>query len=232
MNNANLLSRLSIAASLGMLIGFSIPMSGQEAPRQKEAAAPKPAPALNEVLRHTIEDWILQGRGIPEDWSHHRLVFSNPGTEEEAIENGTHDRWLRIVNDPRYSMQQLKRGAGASLLQAEGAAAVEATGAQEPTGSPNAADAEEPIRDWPPAKARKQTITKDWSMGLDGVAARQTGTVSSNGATGSSTVTVGGQTLTASAPTAASAPGTFTGAPTSGQTATITNAGNGLVLTV
>jgi hypothetical protein len=233
MKNANPLSRLSIAASLGMLIGFGIPMSGQEAPLQKEAAAPKPAPALNEVLRHNIEDWILQGRGIPEDWSHHRLVFSNPGTEEEAIENGTHDRWLRIVNDPRYSMQQLKRGAGASLLQAEGvAAAVEATGAQEPTGSPNASDAEDAIRDSPARKARKQEITKDWSMGLDGVAASRTGTVSSNGATGSSTVTVGGQTLTASAPTAASAPGTFTGAPTSGQTATITNGGNGLVLTV
>jgi hypothetical protein len=233
MNHSNSLSRLSIVASLGMLIAFGIPMSGQEAPLQKGDSASKPAPALNEVLRHNIEDWILQGRGIPEDWSHHHLVFSNPGTEEEAIENGTHDRWLRIVNDPRYSMQQLKRGARARILEAEGVtAAVEATGAQEPTGSPNAADAEEPIRDWPPAKARKQTITKDWSMGLDGVAARQTGTVSSNGATGSSTVTVGGQTLTASAPTAASASGTFTGAPTSGQTATITNAGNGLVLTV
>jgi hypothetical protein len=233
MNHSNSLSRLSIVASLGMLIASGIPMSGQEAPLQKGDSASKPAPALNEVLRHNIEDWILQGRGIPEDWSHHHLVFSNPGTEEEAIENGTHDRWLRIVNDPRYSMQQLKRGARARILEAEGVtAAVEAMGAQEPTGSPNAADAEEPIRDWPPAKARKQTITKDWSMGLDGVAARQTGTVSSNGASGSSTVTVGGQTLTASAPTAASASGTFTGAPTSGQTATITNAGNGLVLTV
>jgi hypothetical protein len=233
MKHSNLLSTMSIVAALGMLIAFGIPMSGQEVPLQKEASAPKPAQALNEVLRHNIEDWILQGRGIPEDWSHHRLVFSNPGTEEEAIENGTHDRWLRIVNDPRYSMQQLKRGAGASLLEAEGvAAAVEATAPQEPTGSPNAADAEEAIRDSPAPKARKQKITKDWSMGLDGVAASRTGTVSSNGATGSSTVTVGGQTLTASAPTAASAPGTFTGAPTSGQTATITNAGNGLVLTI
>ena len=109
MNHSNSLSRLSIAAAFGMLIAFGIPMSGQEVPLQKEAPAPKPAQALNEVLRHNIEYWILQGRGIPEDWSHHRLVFSNPGTEEEAIENGTHDRWLRIVNDPRYVLQQLQR---------------------------------------------------------------------------------------------------------------------------
>ena len=112
MKHSNLLSTTSIVAALGLLIAFGIPMSGQEAPPQQQAPATKPAPTLNEVLRHNIEDWILQGRGIPEDWSHHRLVFSNPGTEEEAIENGTHDRWLRIVNDPRYSMQQLKRGAG------------------------------------------------------------------------------------------------------------------------
>src|ERR1019366_116629 len=71
----------------------------------------KPAPVMNEVLRHNIEDWALQGRGVPEDWSHHHLVFSNPGTEEDAIANGTHDRWLSIVNDPRYIIQQLKRRA-------------------------------------------------------------------------------------------------------------------------
>jgi len=222
MKSANSLSRLSTAASLGMLIGFGVLMAGQEVPLQKEASAPKPAQALNEVLRHNIGDWILQGQGIPEDWSHHHLVFSNPGTEEQALANGTHDHWLSIVNDPRYIMQQLKRGVGGTVPGAEGfAVAVEATGAQEPTGSPNAADAEEAIGNSPAAKARKQEITKDWSMGLDGVAASQTGTVSSNGATGSSTVTVGGQTLTASAPVAASATGTFTGNPTNGQTVTI-----------
>jgi|HubBroStandDraft_1064217.scaffolds.fasta_scaffold02235_8 hypothetical protein len=48
--------------------------------------------------------------GIPDDWTHHHIVFSNPGTEEEAIKNGTHDRWLAIVNDPRYILQQLHRG--------------------------------------------------------------------------------------------------------------------------
>jgi len=47
--------------------------------------------------------------GIPEDWSHQYVVFSNPGTEEEAIQNGKHEQWQRIVNEPRYVFQQMKR---------------------------------------------------------------------------------------------------------------------------
>jgi hypothetical protein len=51
----------------------------------------------------------LEITGIPNDWTSRHLVFSNPGTEDEAIRNGTHDRWLKIVNDPRYVLQQLQR---------------------------------------------------------------------------------------------------------------------------
>ena len=49
--------------------------------------------------------------GLPDcDWSpHHHLVFADPGTEEEAFRHGTHDDWLKIHNDPRFMMQQLKR---------------------------------------------------------------------------------------------------------------------------
>jgi hypothetical protein len=71
---------------------------------------------MNDVLRHNIENWALQGRGVPQDWSHHHLVFSNPGAEEDAIANGTHDRWLKIVNDPRYILQQMKRSSGVKTL--------------------------------------------------------------------------------------------------------------------
>ena len=71
----------------------------------------------SEVLRHNIENWALQGRGVPEDWSHHHLIFSNPGTEEDAIANGTHDRWLNLVNDPRYILQQMKRSSGVKALR-------------------------------------------------------------------------------------------------------------------
>ena len=47
--------------------------------------------------------------GLPDDWTHHHLVFSDPGTEQDAIKSGTHDRWLKVVNDPRYVIHQLKR---------------------------------------------------------------------------------------------------------------------------
>jgi hypothetical protein len=49
--------------------------------------------------------------GIPEDWSHRYVVFSNPGTEQEAIQSGDYARWQKIVNEPRYVIQQLKRNA-------------------------------------------------------------------------------------------------------------------------
>lgn len=47
--------------------------------------------------------------GIPEDWTHHHLIFSNPGTASEAIAQGRYEQWYRIVTDPRYVWQQRKR---------------------------------------------------------------------------------------------------------------------------
>ena len=52
--------------------------------------------------------------GAPDDWTHHRLIFSSPGTAAEAIQNGTYARWARIVSDPRFVLQQRKRAAAAS----------------------------------------------------------------------------------------------------------------------
>ncbi len=58
--------------------------------------------------RAQLPNWF-SSRGIPEDWSTHHVKFSDPGSEADAIRNGTHAQWLRIVNDPRYQMQQLRR---------------------------------------------------------------------------------------------------------------------------
>jgi hypothetical protein len=54
------------------------------------------------------------GNGFPDDWTHHHLVFSNPGTLQDAIKNGTYDHWIRTVTDPRYRIQQMKRASGAA----------------------------------------------------------------------------------------------------------------------
>jgi hypothetical protein len=79
---------------------------------------------------------------VPMDWTHRQLVFSNPGTEAEAIENGTHERWLKITNDPRYAMQQLQR----QMRSAAG-------------------DSDLSLPKLPPPK-KKKPKSMDWSMGL------------------------------------------------------------------
>jgi hypothetical protein len=90
--------RLSaLAVTFGLV--FALGLLGSSLRAQERTAQ---APSVTDVGGVEI-------RGVPHDWSHHQLVFSNPGTEQQAIENGTHDRWLKIVNDPRYVMQQLQR---------------------------------------------------------------------------------------------------------------------------
>lgn len=48
-------------------------------------------------------------KGVVDDWSTHHVKFSDPGTEADAIRNGTRDKWLRVTADPRFQMQLLKR---------------------------------------------------------------------------------------------------------------------------
>jgi len=57
---------------------------------------------------------IPQSPGVPDDWTHHHLIFSNPGTAAEAMLNGTYDRWQLTVGDPRYALQRIKRRAAAN----------------------------------------------------------------------------------------------------------------------
>lgn len=220
MKASKTLSTLRVASiALGMIVAIGVPTFGQEAPLQNEASAPKPAPAMNEVLRQNIENWALQGRGIPQDWSHHHLVFSNPGTEEDAIANGTHDRWLSIVNDPRYIIQQLKRHA------AQGPAAMDISSTEQTAQAAASAGVAATQDPTPAAKSKKSKMKKDWSESLgSGTAATlacQVGALNSSTISGSSTLTVDGVTFHASPPTAASATGTFSGNPINGQTATI-----------
>lgn len=59
------------------------------------------------------QDSSPQRAGIPEDWTHHHTVFADAGTAEQAIQNGTYDRWLKMVDDPRYQLQRAKQIAAA-----------------------------------------------------------------------------------------------------------------------
>ena len=155
-------------------------------------------PAVDPVIQRNIDDWAILRRGLPDDWTHHYLVFSNPGTAQQAIENGKFEEWLKIVDDPRFTLQQIKRSAGAKALEGSGVSA-----ASTPNEKVSGAGAPDNLPDtvWPfPPRKRKVALKKDWAVAFGGVAASGTGTVTTNNASGTSTVTVDGQTLTGSAP--------------------------------
>jgi len=168
--------------------------------------------------------------GVPDDWSHHHLIFSNPGTAAEALAHGRFEQWYKIVNNPRYIMQQLKRDAA---LREMASAPGFATRAARLSASMRSST---PIPT-PVPRPAKPALRRDWSMIMGGTSATQTGTVSGTVSTAAGqTITITNPansrsiTLTAT-PTAASATGTFTGEPASGGTVTITNGSDKLILT-
>jgi hypothetical protein len=194
-------------------------------------------PAVDPVVRRNIEDWLIQQRGLPDDWTHHYLIFSDPGTEQQANESGKYEQWFRIVSDPRFTLQQMKRNRGAKALEDMGVAAGimpigEVFGSSTPNGvSTNGLMNAERWPLGPVPVGSKKPLKKDWAIAIGGVAATGIGTVATNNASGNSTVTVDGQVLTGSAPTTGSASGVFTGTPSVGQGVTITNGANVLSLT-
>ena len=64
------------------------------------------------------------GVGVPFDWSHHHVIFSNPGTAQDAIRKGQLARWNKINADRRFLFQQLRQ----DLLQKQLAAAPDYAG--------------------------------------------------------------------------------------------------------
>ena len=87
--------------ALAVVSASTLPADGQSAPSVHVGAA--------------------EIKGLPDDWTHHHVLFSNPGTEQEASQSGRHERWQKIVTDPRYVIQQMKSG-----LPVQGPAAVDA----------------------------------------------------------------------------------------------------------
>lgn len=47
--------------------------------------------------------------GYPEDWTHHHLVFSSPGTMIDAVRNNSVAQWIETNSDIRYIHQQIRR---------------------------------------------------------------------------------------------------------------------------
>ena len=57
-------------------------------------------------------------QGLPVDWSHRHVIYSNPDTEEEAAAKGELDEWNRKANDPRFILQLERKEAKAAAKQA------------------------------------------------------------------------------------------------------------------
>ena len=216
--------RFAKALTLGLsaLLLVSSTLRAQDELPASDAAST----AMDPVVQRNIEEWKLQQRGLPDDWTHHYLIFSNPGTEQQAIENGQYEQWLKIVNDPRFILQQIKRS-GAKPLEGAFFPDSESNSTADPSGTGSSEAT--PAIFWRKPKA---PLKKDWAVAIGGVAASGIGTVTANNASGSSTVTVDGQTITGSAPVTAGAAGIFIGAPNVGQAVTITNGSNVLNLAV
>ena len=89
------LSKLVIVgAALALIIGINVLITGQPASKLRRQAA----------SQHLV--------GVPDDWSHHHLVFSNPGTYEQVAKDpAAYAKWLTIRYDARFIMQQMKREA-------------------------------------------------------------------------------------------------------------------------
>jgi len=110
------------------------------------------------------------GNGIPQDWTHHYLVFSDPGTEEDALRNGTYDDWARIVNDRRYVAQQLRRRASVQGPAADIVARINAAARDEeaawvgiaPEGGPIHGLSRSPLL----PKPAPRVLQKDWSASI------------------------------------------------------------------
>ncbi len=160
-----------------------------------------------------------------DDWTHHHLVFSDPGTSEDAARKRKLEGWQRVTGDPRYQLQQIKRHLGPRPVMADPDLARRADYSRDGD--------KDHRKGGNPGAATVTGVKKDWSEVLGG-GTSVIGAIStlslSNITGGTSKINfTGGITasFTASAPAAATGTGSFTGAPTVGQTAAI----GGLVLT-
>lgn len=166
-----------------------------------------------------------------DDWTHHHMVFSDPGTRDDAERRGKLEEWKRITADPRYLLQQGKRTHSTRPVMADPNEEWrrDDRGRHHDHGDRggHGGQGSEPV-------ASANAITKDWNVPLGGGAAM--GSVTVGGLSGAynvysgETLTIGATTLaTASAPTFAKAAGGFTNYSTG--TLKIVNGGNTLNLT-
>ena len=161
-------SKLAIVgAAFAVIVGITVLITGQPASKlSRQPASP-----------HHV--------GVVNDWSFHHLVFSNPGTYEQAIAKGTYSKWINIQYDTRFILQQMRRSSGVKTVTDPGTGgkvAVPPSGMVEPEdlaigglrqlrGGPIGPSRPKPT---PKPRPKPTTLKRDWAVPL------LTGTVQPN----------------------------------------------------
>ena len=160
-------------------------------------------------------------RGMVQDWSHHRLVYSAPKTDAEAAQSGDFEQWLRITNNTRYKMQQLRQNfAKRPLVLAPTRSGEPNTSSVSSNALISVSKAKRPVQ-----LGKNVTLTKDWSMNLGsgataaGLTAVVGPTIDGTTLPNTATFNLNGTTFLSNDPTAASRTGTFSSPPTSSNNA-------------
>ena len=162
--------------------------------------------------------------GVPQDWSHKHLIYSNPDTREEAAAKGTLDEWTRRANDPRFVVQLEKKEKSAAAKK-------------EVADSASADIVDKAKKKPPPQPSASTTIHRDWSNVMGGASgagdsrifpAKFAFGISSNDcATDFVVFTTSSSGTSGTSGTLANRTGTFSGNPTAGQTVTVGNTSHG-----
>jgi hypothetical protein len=129
---------------------------------------------------------------VVDDWTRHHVVFSNPGTALEAMSRGEYSRWYKIVNDPRFALQQAKRNAALTATQLPPGSATPETASPD-----SAADEWRPGRDEHGRRRRgpmSGDLHPDWSMNMGSGAAAGLGVFPAKYSLGVTTVNCGNST--------------------------------------
>ena len=152
-----------------------------------------------------------------DDWSHHHMVFSNPGTRDDAVKNNKLDQWQKVNNDLRYQLQQGKRNVGTRPVVVDGS---------DRNGNDHSRDgSKDHGKGAKPGKGTASDLTRDWSQVLGGgtsVIGTVTSLTSGNITGGTSGVSMDGVTFLASPPTPETQTGVISGG-TPGGTIVIKN---------
>ena len=55
-------------------------------------------------------------QGFPQDWSHRQVRFSHPGPAPDQRDRSAHERWSKIINEPRFAIQSKRFQAASNRL--------------------------------------------------------------------------------------------------------------------